>query len=113
MKFFCCNHMHMVKNSEFLRKDKVRGIIRIENMLSGKIYLVKSSDVVKDYSRLRFALDMGDFENEEVQNDYTATGLELFDISLDQEAKEDDDLEALLNNRKKYYEDIKKELYRQ
>ena len=37
--------MRMIKNEEFLRKDKVIGIIKIENMLSGRIFLVKSTDV--------------------------------------------------------------------
>ena len=101
----------MDKNAEFLRKDKVIGIIKIENMLSGKILLVKSTDVVKDYSRIRFALDMGTFDVKSLEDDYTATGLELFDIALDKEAESKGELDELLKERIEYYSKLKKDLY--
>ena len=101
----------MEKNEEFLRKDKVKGIIKIENMLTGRIYLVKSIDVVKDYSKIRFSLDLGTFENKALEEDYTKTGLELFDISLDAECDDPDKLNTLLEERRKYHLSLKKEFY--
>ena len=103
--------MRMVKNEEFLRKDKVIGIIKIENMLSGRIFLVKSTDVVKDYSKIRFSLDLGTFENSSLEEDYTKTGLELFDIALDAEADDEKSLDALLEERKKHYSFLRKDFY--
>ncbi len=107
----CYNPKIMDRNGIFLRKDRVRGIIKIENMLSGKIMLLESEDMVRDATKIRFSLDMGTFGSAELQKDYEETGLELFDISADAEADGTKELKDLLEERKSYYLGLKKELY--
>ncbi|HIV98340.1 MAG TPA: hypothetical protein IAB12_00990 [Candidatus Ornithospirochaeta avicola] len=98
-------------NSEFLTEEKLRGIVKIENMMSGKVCLISSEDIVKSYSSLRFSLDMGTFSNKMLQDDYDKTGLELFNIEKDVIASKDEDLSLLLEKRKGYYRENSKELY--
>ena len=43
-------------------------------------------------------------KSEELQRDYTETGLELFTIELDTEASPSDNLDELLKKRKEAYE---------
>lgn len=102
MKILCCICIAMEKLGEFYRKDKVVGIVKVENMLSGKILLLKSFDVVNEYKNIRFSLDMGTFDNVDLQKDYEETGLELFDISLDKECSKEN-IDETLNDRETYY----------
>lgn len=83
----------------FLREDRIEGIIKIENMLTGRFLLVKSNDCIPDCGKIRFALDLGTFGNKALQSDYTNTGLELFDISIAAEAGEDVDMDGLLRQQ--------------
>lgn len=89
--------------SEFLKKDKIRGILRITNLKTDEIYLLKSEDAIKSYKDERFKLDLGMHESKSLQEAYTSLGLELFLIEIDIEANKDDDLDSMLEERKAYY----------
>ncbi len=103
----------MDKLSEFYSKDKVAGIIKIENMLTSEILLIKSTDAVSDYKKIRFSLDLGTYWNKELQDDYEKTGLELFDISLDVRAEDPAILDSLLEERTLYYKGLRRRFYQQ
>ena len=80
----------------FTRNKPVRGILSIRNLLTGRVYLAATEDAVKDIQKERFALDLGSHGSEELQKDYSETGLELFSIDLEREAGPDEDLAELL-----------------
>ena len=92
-----------MNDSVFLSKTPVRGIISIKNLTNGKIFLTVTENALKAFKNERFALDMGMHDCQELQEEYTETGLEVFVIELDQEAGKDDDLTVLLEERKDYY----------
>lgn len=95
----------------FFHKEATRGILRIRNLLTGKCYLVKSEDFVKSLKDIRFALDLGFFESDELQKDYEETGLELFAIESECTAEPGEDLDDLLEKKIKEYEEREIELY--
>lgn len=96
---------------EFLREDKIRAVCVIKNLKTDEIYLYKTEDAVKSYSDERFKLDLGMHENERLQKAYSALGLELFIIEIDREAKDEEDLSLLLEERKRDYLEMGKTLY--
>ena len=87
----------------FARPDKVRGIIAIRNLRSGKVLLEKTEDAVKSFRDERFRLDLGIHTSRELQEDYASTGLELFTIELEEECGEDVDLDDLLQRVEERY----------
>lgn len=99
----CDIFAHMDINDVFSRPDKIRGVIIIRNLKSGKAYLKTTEDAVKSFSDERFHLDLSMHECEELQEEYTSLGLELFTIELDTEAGPDDDLQSLLEKRENEY----------
>lgn len=99
----CDIFAHMDINDVFSRPDKIRGVIIIRNLKSGKAYLKTTEDAVKSFSDERFHLDLSMHECEELQEEYTSLGLELFTIELDTEAGPDDDLQTLLEKRENEY----------
>lgn len=100
---FCDIFAHMDINDVFSRPDKIRGVIIIRNLKSGKAYLKTTEDAVKSFSDERFHLDLSMHECKKLQEEYTSLGLELFTIELDTEAGPDDDLQSLLEKRKNEY----------
>ena len=90
---------------EFLKKEKIRGIIKITNLKTDEVYLAKSEDCVKSYKDERFKLDLGMHPCASLQNAYTSLGLELFLIEIDSEADKDTNLDNLLKERKAFYGD--------
>ena len=88
---------------EFLRKDKIRAIVKIHNLKTDEIVLLKSEDAVKSYKDERFKLDLGMHSSRELQKAYSDLGLELFTIEIDKEAGKVEDLTALLKERTEYY----------
>gem|GEM_PF-1853658 len=97
--------------NEFLRKDRIKCILKITNIKTDQIYLLKSLDAIKSYKDERFKLDLGLHESKELQKAYTDLGLELFTIEIDAEARKDDDLDELLDKRKAYYQEKGNRLY--
>ena len=101
-----------VKNDDiFSRPDPVRGIIAIRNLKNSRIYLTTTEDAVRDFQKERFSLDLGMHKSGELQNEYSSLGLELFTIELDKEAGKDEDLNALLDERKAFYTSLGVRLY--
>ena len=78
--------------SEFLRKDKIKAIVKIQNLKTDEIYLLKSNDAVKSFKDERFKLDLGMHESSSLQKAYTDLGLELFVIEIDKEVYADENL---------------------
>ncbi len=97
--------------SEFLRKEQIRGIIRILNLKTDEIYLLKTEDAIKSYKDERFKLDLGIHNAKELQKAYSELGLELFTIEIDVEADNDTNLDILLEERKAYYHEKGNRLY--
>lgn len=96
---------------EFLRTSRIRAICVIRNLKTERSYLYKTEDAVKSYSDERFKLDLGMHPNRELQREYTSLGLELFQIEIETEAGEEDDLESLLEERKNFFLTKGKKLY--
>ena len=97
------NTERIPKTGIFSRPEPVRGIIAVRNLKTGNIFLKKTEDAVKSFRDERFRLDLSMHESEELQREYSSLGLELFTIELDAEADENDDLDLLLEERKKHY----------
>ncbi len=89
--------------SEFLRNEKIRAIVKITNLKTDEIYLLKSEDAVKSYKDERFKLDLSIHPSKALQKAYTELGLELFLIEIDKEADKDEDLDEALESRKAFY----------
>ena len=96
---------------EFLTNEKRRGIVKITNMITGKVFLTTSRDTWKTYQDLRFQLDMGMHSCASLQEDYETTGLELFNIETDVLAEENESLPELLESRKAFYREQGTVLY--
>lgn len=96
---------------EFLRQDKIRAICLIKNLKTNEIYLYKTEDAVRSYKDERFKLDLGMHENKALQGSYTSLGLELFTIEIDKEADKLENLDDLLEERKKYHTNNGEKLY--
>lgn len=88
---------------EFLRDEKIRGVGIIKNLKTDEVYLYSSDDIISSFSKERFKLDLGMHEEKALQEAYTSLGLELFTIELEIEAKRDEDLNSLLEQRKALY----------
>ena len=87
----------------YARPDKVRGIIAIRNLKSGRALLEKTEDAVKAFKDERFRLDLGLHGSKELQAEYTAIGLELFSIDLIRECGKDEDIDAALSECEEEY----------
>lgn len=87
----------------FARPDKVRGVIAISNLKSGKVLLEKTEDAVKAFRDERFKLDLGIHPASGLQSEYSSIGLELFSIDLVKECGKDEDLDEALTECKEEY----------
>ncbi len=73
--------MQETRSRKYLLTDiPKRGLIRIIEIQNDKTLLVPSEDIQKDIVHIRFLLDMEQFPNRTLQEDYTRIGLELFSI---------------------------------
>lgn len=96
---------------EFLRQDKIRAVCSIRNLKTDEVYLYKTEDAVKSYADERFKLDLGIHSSKLLQSEYTSLGLELFVIAIDKEAEDGVDLDALFDERMKWYHESGRKLY--
>ena len=55
-----------------------KGIVALRNLKTDRVYLFFSKDIEKDCINMRFRLDLGMHPCKALQDDYTATGLEVF-----------------------------------
>lgn len=89
----------MLKNpnlSHYLNEGPTKGILRIYNLQSDKSLFVKSENIIEDSKNIRFQLDLGLYQNSELQNEYTQIGLELFSIEPVAFLNEEESLDELL-----------------
>ncbi len=80
----------------YLLGNAKRGIYRIYNLKTDRTYLNKAEDMAASEANERFQLDLGMHSNKALQDDYAATGLELFVFDTYKEADKEADLEELL-----------------
>lgn len=97
--------MQEPKRKYILSDKKERGIIRIVDIQNDKTLLVKSEDIAKDIVDIRFRLDLESYPVKELQESYTAIGLELFSIEPMAIAKDGESLDDLLASSKKNLKD--------
>ena len=55
-----------------------KGIVALRNLKTDKVFLFFSNDIEKDCIDMRFKLDLGMHPCKALQDDYAATGLEVF-----------------------------------
>ena len=96
---------------EFLRTDKIRAVCIIRNLKTDESYLYCAEDAVKSFADERFKLDLGIHPCHSLEKAYTELGLELFTIEIEKEAAKDEDLNVLIEERRKYYRENGKKLY--
>ncbi len=73
--------MQDARSHKYLLTDTPkRGLIRIVEIQNDRTLLVPSEDIQRDMVHIRFQLDMEQFPNKTLQEDYTRIGLELFSI---------------------------------
>ncbi len=73
-----------------------RGLIMIRNLHTARTHLVVSEDIARDIPKIRFQLDLGNYPNQELQEEYDQTGLELYSIDAFLFSDDTEDLSVLL-----------------
>ncbi len=89
-----------MKAKHLYRSHSMRGIIRIYNLQTEKTLLIKSESLTEDIQKIRFDLDLGNFPNTELQNEYEEKGLEIFTIEALLIAEKKESLDKLLQQGK-------------
>ncbi|MGD1822880.1 MAG: hypothetical protein ACPKM0_09005 [Pleomorphochaeta sp.] len=84
----------------YLNSEPTKGIIRVYNIQSEKTLLLISKDIIEDSKNIRFQLDLGFYDNQELQSEYSEIGLEVFAIDPFIIQKDDEDLDILLEKAK-------------
>lgn len=90
----------------------MRGIIRIFNLQTEKTLLLKSENLTKDIQKIRFDLDLGNFPNRELQEEYEEHGLEIYTIDPLLIAENNEDLDKLLQQGEQKLEELDIPFYR-
>jgi len=100
-----------MKASHLFSSHILRGIIRIYNLQTEKTLLVKSENLTQDIQKIRFDLDLGNFSNKELQDEYEVQGLEIFTIDPLLIAEERENLNSLLQLGKEKLEELNVPFY--
>ncbi|MCR4675798.1 MAG: hypothetical protein K5634_01040 [Sphaerochaetaceae bacterium] len=79
------------------------GIVEIRNLKNDRCYLFYADDMQDEIVKQRFNLDLGIHPCEELQRDYTQTGLEVFRFDAVEETSDPSRLEELLKERSAVY----------
>ncbi|HKM06051.1 MAG TPA: hypothetical protein VJ869_03590 [Sphaerochaeta sp.] len=85
-----------MKKTHLFSSHIIKGIIRIHNLHTEKTLLLKSENITQDIQKIRFALDLGNFTNKELQNEYEEQGLEIYTIEPLLIAGDKENLDKLL-----------------
>ena len=85
-----------MKDLHLFSSHSLRGIIRIYNLQTEKTLLRTSENLTKDIQKIRFALDLGNFPNRELQEEYEEQGLEIYTIEPLFIAEKKENLDTLL-----------------
>ncbi len=89
-----------MKDLHLFSSHTMRGIIRIFNLQTEKTLLLKSENLTEDIKRIRFDLDLGNFSNKALQDEYEKQGLEIFTIDPLCIAEKNENLDTLLQQGK-------------
>ena len=54
------------------------GVVCLRNLKTDRVYLFLADDIEKENAKVRFQLDLGMHPCDDLQEDYTNTGLEVF-----------------------------------
>ena len=84
----------------------MRGIVRIFNLHTEKTLLLKSENLTEDIQKIRFDLDLGNFPNKELQEEYEERGLEIYTIDPLLIAEPRENLDKLLLQGKSKLEEL-------
>ena len=84
----------------------MRGIIRIYNLQTDKTLLCKSENLTEDIQKIRFDLDLGNFSNKALQDEYEEQGLEIYTIEALLIAEKKENLDKLLQIGKEKLEEL-------
>jgi len=84
----------------------MRGIIRIFNLQTEKSLLLTSENLTEDIQKIRFDLDLGNFPNKELQDEYEQQGLEIYTIDPLLIAEKKENLDRLLRQGKERLEEL-------
>jgi len=84
----------------------MRGIIRIFNLQTEKSLLLTSENLTEDIRKIRFDLDLGNFPNKELQDEYEQQGLEIYTIDPLLIAEKKENLDRLLQQGKERLEEL-------
>jgi len=99
-------------NTTYLYSNHIlRGIIRIFNLKTEKTLLLKSENLTQDIQKIRFDLDLGNFPNKELQDEYERQGLEIYTIDPLIIAEERENLDLLLKQGKKKLDELEVPFY--
>jgi len=84
----------------------MRGIIRIFNLQTEKSLLLTSENLTEDIQKIRFDLDLVNFPNKELQDEYEQQGLEIYTIDPLLIAEKKENLDRLLRQGKERLEEL-------
>ncbi|MBI9094858.1 MAG: hypothetical protein JEY71_08260 [Sphaerochaeta sp.] len=101
-----------MKNLHVFGSHIMRGIIRIYNLQTEKTLLLTSENLTQDIQKIRFDLDLGNFSNKELQNEYEEQGLEIYTIDPLLIAEKKENLESLLQQGKEKLEELEVPFYK-
>lgn len=82
---------------------KQSGVVAIRNLKTDYVWLYWADDIQKANVDNRFKLDMGIHQCASLQEDYTATGLEVFRFETVKITDNPDELAEILRNTDKKY----------
>ena len=74
----------------------LRGVIRIHNLKTEKSLLTTSEDLTHDIQKIRIKLEMGTFQNQELQAEYAKQGPHAYSIESLLIAEKKENLHKLL-----------------
>ncbi|NLZ69022.1 MAG: hypothetical protein GX903_08465 [Spirochaetales bacterium] len=80
-----------------------RGIIKIFNLKTDRVYFTKSGNIEKDIISIRFQLDLAMYSCQSLQEEYASLGLELFTIEAEKIVGLEENLDLLLAETEKEY----------
>ena len=84
----------------------MRGVLRIYNLQTEKSLLIKSENFTDDIQKIRLDLDLGNFSNKTLQDEYAVQGLNAYKIESLLIAEDTENLDTLLQRGKEKLEEL-------
>ena len=85
--------------------------MRIYNLQTEKTLLLKSENLTEDIQKIRFALDLGNFPNKALQDEYAVQGLKAYRIESLLIAEKNENLDTLLKQGEEKLQELAVPLY--